>query len=121
MSENLIIGGKTNAPTEIVYKIEKEQRVELTPEYFFNLFKTNCEQEIEKGKLKKSRLNSKGRKYFLFPLLERNNIDSWEKLNFEMNLIDEKKSELSSNLRNAVNHLHTHIMLNYLKSKENEK
>ena len=69
-------------------------------------------------KLKKSRLNSKGRKYFLFPLLERNNIDSWEKLDFEMNLIDEKKSELSSNLRSAVNHLHTHIMLNYLKSKE---
>ncbi len=64
--------------------------------------------------------NKKGRAYLLFPLLERHGIDTWEKLQAESFLIDEKKSQLSREVRDAITHLHTHCMLEEVRNIKEE-
>lgn len=112
-------------PVAIVRSIEKEQEQHLhyTPEDIYNQLKKECEENISKMKASSTspnfNLNSKGRKYFLFPMLKRVGFDTWDKLDSEMKLIDERKSNVSSNVRNTINHLHTHCLITYLKLKEN--
>jgi hypothetical protein len=102
----------------VVVNIEQEQRKSKTLEQIFEDLKNQSIDEAFKVTGRDGNLNSKGRKHFLFPLLERNGITTWEELNNEANLIDERKSNLSSSPRNAVIHLHTHCLI--LKSKEDE-
>ena len=102
----------------VVVNIEQEQRKSKTLEQIFNDLKFESNEQITKIIGADGQLNANGRKHFLFPLLERNGITTWDELNIEANLIDERKSNLTSNPRNAVIHLHTHCLI--LKSKFDE-
>jgi hypothetical protein len=102
----------------VVVNIEQEQRKSKSLEQIFEELKFQSNEEAAKVVGADGQLNAKGKNHFLFPLLERNGITTWEELNIQANLIDERKSNLSSNPRNAVIHLHTHCLI--LKSKENE-
>jgi hypothetical protein len=102
----------------VVVNVEQEQRKSKTLEQIFNDLKIQSNEEAAKVVGADGQLNYNGRKHFLFPLLERNGITTWEELNIQANLIDERKSNLSSTPRNAVIHLHTHCLI--LKSKLDE-
>lgn len=85
----------------------ENKQMQISPEKYYLEAKQKFQNQIlfQKG------FNKKQRAYFLFPLLERNGIDTWKKLSQEQKLIDDKKSQFSREVRDAVNHLHTHCLL----------
>lgn len=94
------------------------ERKNIDPERYYQEAKKQFQDEQSKrmGPVRKpgdyfTSLNKKGRSYYLFPLLERNGLDSWEKINTEVYLIDEKKSQFSREVRDAIVHLHTHCII----------
>ena len=65
----------------VVVNIEQEQRKYKTLEQIFNDLKIQSNEETAKVVGADGQLNANGRKHFLFPLLERNGITTWEELN----------------------------------------
>ena len=104
--------GKLDPKPEIaiVRTIEQEQKRTKTHNQIFEELKKLSEEEAYKI-VGNAGLNIKGRKYFVFPMLERLGINTWEQLDEESELIEKKESKLSSNARNAVIHLHTHCLI----------
>lgn len=111
--ENQIIGfgEKPKHQTEIVLKTNKEQSPEYSYEKIFHLLWNEINNKISID------LNLKGRNYFLLPLLKKNKLDTWKKIEKEIELIDQKKSTYPYAVRQAIVHFHTLVVNRYINIK----
>ena len=98
-------------------EIFQEKPVNSIEDLYEN-YKADAKAQINAITLQKKTLTAKGRSHFIFPLLERNKIETWSDIIREVNLIDQGISPLSRNVREAVNHIHTHCLIMYAKRVE---
>jgi hypothetical protein len=75
----------------------------------------NSEFNVFKYKKKGGKITTKNESFFLTPLLKKNKLYTWEKINREATLIVDGKSELSSKARGVIDHVHTHVLIMYQK------
>lgn len=90
----------------------KKEKIVLDPSKYYEEAKAKY-TVLMAGKLP-STLNRKGKIYMTFPLLEEEGIHTWEDLQREAELIDDKESKLSATARDIAINLHTHCTLQCL-------
>ena len=102
---------------EIEYRIqiEEDERAEQSDEMLleaaFQGLRSEAGLQVKSLVSNKGmRLNSKGRMVFIFPMLDRLGIDTFEKLEAELDLIMEEKSQLGSNVRTSIMQVFTVCM-----------
>lgn len=84
-------------------------------EEIFNETLESSKVHLRKAKEKGVVVNSKNDSYYIIPVLEKHGYTTWEKVNKEATLIVDNKSQLPSKVRAVIDHVHTHVLLQYQK------
>jgi len=77
-------------------------KIKVTLEQVYTELKKLNAESVEKQIGNTKRLNTKGKQYFVFPILHDAGFDTWEKIHAEIVLISEKKSTQSKSVREAL-------------------